>query len=123
MDDELNILPISSHVKKLVAVELHEDGRLVDDPSTAVQEELRHLVEEHKGKEVLQNSTAVLDVRGHVECLLQPLGSLVAKCRTNDQAKALIAFVAAASEKTLRSTVALTAARGRGKVQFHVQGV
>ena len=31
------------------------------------------------------------------------------------QAKALLTFVEAISEKTLRSTVALTAARGRGK--------
>ena len=54
MDDELNILPISSHVKNLMPVELGEDGRLVDDPSNAVQEELRQLVAEHKGKEVSQ---------------------------------------------------------------------
>ena len=32
-----------------------------------------------------------------------------------DQAKALLKFVEAISEKTLRSTVSLTAARGRGK--------
>ncbi len=31
------------------------------------------------------------------------------------QAKALLTFVEAISEKTLRSTVTLTAARGRGK--------
>ena len=35
--------------------------------------------------------------------------------RTLDQAKALLKFVEAISEKTLRSTVSLTAARGRGK--------
>eukprot|EP00042_Codosiga_hollandica_P057693 m.857527 g.857527 ORF g.857527 m.857527 type:complete len:910 (+) comp59649_c0_seq10:395-3124(+) len=45
----------------------------------------------------------------------QPIGSLVAKTRTSDQAKALLTFVEAISEKTLRSTVTLTAARGRGK--------
>ncbi len=43
-------------------------------------------------------------------------GALVGKCRTLDQAKAVVTFLDAASEKTLRSTVALTAARGRGKV-------
>ena len=37
------------------------------------------------------------------------------KCRTLDQARALVTVLDAASEKTLRSTVALTAARGRGK--------
>lgn len=33
----------------------------------------------------------------------------------NPQAKAVLKFIEAISEKTLRSTVALTAARGRGK--------
>ena len=45
----------------------------------------------------------------------QPVGALVSCARTLDQAKALLKFVEAISEKTLRSTVALTAARGRGK--------
>ena len=40
---------------------------------------------------------------------------LVGKCRTLDQARGVMTFLDAASEKTLRSTVALTAARGRGK--------
>lgn len=47
---------------------------------------------------------------------VQPAGPLVTKCRTLDQARAVMTFLDAASEKTLRSTVALTAARGRGKV-------
>jgi len=46
---------------------------------------------------------------------LQPAGSLIAKTRSLDQARAVVTFLDAASEKTLRSTVALTAARGRGK--------
>lgn len=45
----------------------------------------------------------------------QPIGALVACAKTMDQAKALLTFVEAAAEKTLRSTVSLTAARGRGK--------
>lgn len=45
----------------------------------------------------------------------RPLGPLVAAARTIDQAKAVVTFVEAIAEKTLRSTVALTAARGRGK--------
>lgn len=45
----------------------------------------------------------------------QPIGCLVARAKTIDQAKALAVFVEAISEKTLRSTVTLTAARGRGK--------
>jgi hypothetical protein len=41
----------------------------------------------------------------------QPAGALVAKARSLDQARAVVTFLDAASEKTLRSTVALTAAR------------
>ena len=43
------------------------------------------------------------------------VGSLVGLCRTIDQAKATLTFAEAISEKSLRSTVALTAGRGRGK--------
>ena len=64
------------------------------------------------------NSTASGQVASHIKfCCLQPAGSLVAKCKTLDQARAVVTFLDAASEKTLRSTVALTAARGRGKVR------
>lgn len=45
----------------------------------------------------------------------QPVGVLVDCCKTLDQAKAVLKFIEGISEKTLRSTVALTAARGRGK--------
>lgn len=45
----------------------------------------------------------------------QPVGNIIAACRTLDQAKAVLTFVEAISEKTLRSTVSLTASRGRGK--------
>ncbi|KAJ2324368.1 N-acetyltransferase 10, partial [Coemansia sp. RSA 2681] len=44
-----------------------------------------------------------------------PIGSLVARARTLDQARAVMTFVDAISEKSLRATVALTAGRGRGK--------
>jgi len=45
----------------------------------------------------------------------QPIGPLVNLAYTLDQAKALLTFVDSISEKSLRSTVSLTAARGRGK--------
>lgn len=45
----------------------------------------------------------------------QPVGVLVNCCKTLDQAKALLKFIEAISEKTLKSTVSLTAARGRGE--------
>lgn len=90
IDDELNVLPISGgkEVKALPPPDL-------DQPKTAKQQELDDL------KESLQDT--------------QPVGSLVSLAKTTDQAKALLTFVDAIAEKTLRSTVALTAARGRGK--------
>ncbi|KAG0616549.1 hypothetical protein M758_5G124300 [Ceratodon purpureus] len=91
MDDELNPLPLSSHTKYITPLPNLE------------------------GEEIL--SEADKDLKGLKESLrdTQPAGLLVQKCRTLDQAKAVITFLDAISEKTLRSTVALTAARGRGK--------
>jgi N-acetyltransferase 10 len=90
IDDELNVLPISGgkNVKALPPPDL-------DEPKTAAQKELDEM------KETLQDT--------------QPVGSLVTLAKTVDQAKALLTFVDAIAEKTLRSTVTLTAARGRGK--------
>lgn len=90
MDDEFNILPISSHMRSVIPVSLNEGEGL-----TEAERDLKEL------KDSLRET--------------QPVGPLVGKCRTLDQAKAVITFLDAISEKTLRSTVALTAARGRGK--------
>ena len=87
VDDQLNVLPLSSHNLKVEAVQ-----KL---PSSEEQPELNAL------KESLQDT--------------QPISSLVNCCKTIDQAKALLKFIECISEKTLRSTVSLTAARGRGK--------
>ncbi|KFV65043.1 N-acetyltransferase 10, partial [Dryobates pubescens] len=91
IDDQLNILPISSHVANISPVppQSQEDSLRPQDL------ELKEL------KESLQDT--------------QPVGVLVDGCKTLDQAKAVLKFIEAISEKTLRSTVALTAARGRGK--------
>ncbi|XP_028917575.1 RNA cytidine acetyltransferase [Ornithorhynchus anatinus] len=91
IDDQLNILPISSHIANIKAL----PPQTPDDNLTPSQMELREL------KESLQDT--------------QPVGVLVDSCKTFDQAKAVLKFIEAISEKTLRSTVALTAARGRGK--------
>eukprot|EP00899_Mesostigma_viride_P009960 jgi/Mesvir1/18966/Mv18933-RA.1 len=91
MDDELNVLPISSHIRNIKPIETLEG----EERLTEAEKELREL------KSSLKDT--------------QPVGSLVDQCKTLDQAKAVITFLDCASEKTLRSTVALTAARGRGK--------
>lgn len=91
VDDELNILPLSSHIRALTPITRPEG----EEGLTQSQRDLKEL------KESLRDT--------------QPMGTLVDRCRTLDQAKAVITFLDAISEKTLRSTVALTAARGRGK--------
>ncbi|OZJ04334.1 RNA cytidine acetyltransferase [Bifiguratus adelaidae] len=90
VDDELNVLPVSmgKNVKPL-------PPKSGDDVLTPSQIELRDL------KKSLEDT--------------QPVGALINTSRTLDQAKALLTFIEAISEKTLRNTVTLTAARGRGK--------
>lgn len=92
VDDELNVLPISGgkSVKPLPPPESVDEAA-----NSGSKKELKEI------KESLAES--------------QPVGSLISLSRTVDQAKALLTFVDAIAEKTLRNTVALTAARGRGK--------
>ncbi|KAF2202862.1 DUF699-domain-containing protein [Delitschia confertaspora ATCC 74209] len=91
VDDELNVLPISGgkNVKQLPPPDPEMEGK------SASAKELEEI------KESLTDTPAV--------------GDLVKLAKTVDQAKALLTFVEAITEKTLRSTVTLTAARGRGK--------
>ncbi|KAK3659450.1 N-acetyltransferase 10 [Elasticomyces elasticus] len=90
IDDEMNVLPVSGG-KSIVERKPSAD----DEGKSATQMELDEI------KESLKDT--------------QPVGSLVQLAKTTDQAKALLTFVEAVSEKTLASTVTLTAARGRGK--------
>ncbi|PNW85567.1 hypothetical protein CHLRE_03g192850v5 [Chlamydomonas reinhardtii] len=95
LDDELNVLPTSSLIRYIEPLPTNPDGTVVDDPARSARQELGEL------------SGSLADT--------QPAGALVGRCRTLDQARAVVTFLDAASEKTLRSTVALTASRGRGK--------
>ena len=91
VDDELNVLPISGgkNVKPLPPPDSeHETKSEAHREITDIKESLADSI---------------------------PVGCLVQIAKTVDQAKALITFVDAIAEKTLRSTVTLTAARGRGK--------
>ncbi|KAJ1946835.1 N-acetyltransferase 10 [Kickxella alabastrina] len=89
VDDELNVLPISlgKSVKPL-APKKSEEKAPKEQELEALKESLRET---------------------------QPIGNLVARAKTLDQARALMTFADAISEKSLRSTVSLTAGRGRGK--------
>jgi N-acetyltransferase 10 len=67
----------------------------LDEPKSEAEKELESIKESH------ENSN--------------PLNLLIPLAKTVDQAKALLTFVEAIKEKSLRHTVSLTAARGRGK--------
>ncbi|XP_043516756.1 RNA cytidine acetyltransferase [Frieseomelitta varia] len=87
VDDHLNVLPLSSHNLKIEPVQKLTSSEKLSELNVL--------------KESLKDT--------------QPVSSLVNCCKTIDQAKALLKFIECISEKTLRSTVSLTAARGRGK--------
>ena len=91
MDDNLNILPLSSHTKNVEEVR----PKSSEDGLSPEETELRDV------REKFQDS--------------QPTGSLLNSCKTIDQAKALLEFIDAITDKKLDRTVSLTAARGRGK--------
>jgi N-acetyltransferase 10 len=89
VDDELNVLPISS-------------GKNIDSisaPSSSTKSATAIELEQLKA--------SLVDT--------QPVGAVVDVTVTLDQAKALLTFTDAIASKTLSTTVALTAARGRGK--------
>ena len=102
VDDELNLLPTSSLAKRLRP---GPPAPSPDEPGAGppAKSSLGFSVT----PELAELAASLADT--------QPAGALVDCCRTVDQARALVTFMDAASEKTLRATVALTAARGRGK--------
>ncbi|KAL9256438.1 RNA cytidine acetyltransferase 1-like protein [Drosera capensis] len=91
LDDEFNLLPISSHMKSIIPVSTSEDS----EGLLEAEHDLKNL------KEQLKDDF--------------PVGPLIRRCCTLDQGRAVITFLDAILDKTLCSTVALLAARGRGK--------
>ncbi|KAG2617256.1 hypothetical protein PVAP13_3NG179514 [Panicum virgatum] len=91
MDDELNILRISSHMENINTVGNNEDS----EGLSKRERELRDLKDQFRED--------------------FPVGPLIGKCCTMEQSNAVINFLSSILDKTLRSTVALLAARGRGK--------
>ena len=102
VDDELNVLPISRSSRAIAALPpaVSDEsgggaGGVVMPLATPADAQLAELKASLAGTELV--------------------GALSGLTRTLDQAKALLTFSEAIAEKTLRSTVALTAGRGRGK--------
>ena len=92
LDDELNVLPLS---RKHVARFEDAPPDAPPPPSAAVRAEIEDL------------AATLADA--------PPAGELVAKARTLDQARAVLAFIDALAERRARSVTTLTAPRGRGK--------
>jgi N-acetyltransferase 10 len=97
LDDELNILPISSKVKHMPVSEGFGLGA------------------KSAGEPVVEYSDTELDNFKLSVADTPNIGALVGIAKTLDQAQVVVAFLDALAEKTMRSTVSLTAARGRGK--------
>lgn len=90
MDDELNVLKTtSSYIDEIKPV---ESGQIINKKA---QEELETLKKDLNEKEVI--------------------GNLLQIAKTLDQAKVIMSLVDVLTEKNNKTTVSLTAARGRGK--------
>ena len=100
-DDELNVLPLSKRSLKSLAVDDKDKSYSKGDA----------------GEVIVQSSQEERELKELQETLIETphVGVLVELTKTLDQAKALLVFMDACAEKTNRSTVAMTAARGRGK--------
>lgn len=102
-DDELNVLPLS----KMALRTLGKDHQMIEKEDT--------------GEVLMRKSREDIDLEGLKDSLRDTphVGAIVDLAKTLDQAKAILTFLEACSEKTTNlrssSTVALTAARGRGK--------
>ena len=97
-DDELNVLPISRVTLRQLEPSKYPKGET--------------------GELLLESSKEDKELKELQESLIETphVGALVELSKTLDQAKALLVFLEACSEKKQQSsTVALTAARGRGK--------
>lgn len=126
VDDELDVLPISSRVRAAIDREnaassknrsalpyddvIDEDNDGDDDNNGdeegAGRKEARVVVVE-ESKELRELKESLHDV--------VPAGPLIRLATTVDQARAALVFLDTIAEKSLRTTVSLTAARGRGK--------
>eukprot|EP01069_Polyplicarium_translucidae_P004885 Polyplicarium_translucidae@DN2678_c0_g1_i3.p1 len=98
VDDELNLLPLSEHVVDLAP--LNESDIVI--------------AKEDIGKASEFCSEELKSVRESVKDM-GTLSELVGTAATADQAKAVLKIASLIAEKRLQTSVALTAARGRGK--------
>lgn len=125
VDDELNVLPISSHARNLLASTKNISEDYIDDDDV-INDAMANSDDANDdvngaglrtAKIITGNAAedeALTDLKESLRDV-QPAGPLVKIATTMDQARAALTFLDAIGEKSLRTTVSLTAARGRGK--------
>uniref|UniRef100_A0A2P2I1E9 RNA cytidine acetyltransferase n=1 Tax=Hirondellea gigas TaxID=1518452 RepID=A0A2P2I1E9_9CRUS len=91
IDDHLRVVPHSQHIADITSL----NHKLATAPHT------------NDDVKLMATKKSMKDT--------PPIGRLVELCKTLDQAKVLLQFSLCITEKLLRTTVSLTAARGRGK--------
>ncbi|XP_059150893.1 RNA cytidine acetyltransferase-like [Physella acuta] len=91
VDDKLHLIPISTHALNIEAM----PAKSLDEASP--------------------NETELAELKQSIQEMDVTTGKIIKLCRTLDQAQGFLKFVDSIVEKTLRSTVVMTAARGRGK--------
>jgi len=102
----LNLLPLTKAIKEIKEVKLPGlQSKSNDDEDGVIGTSELYLTNEQKQLKDLQ--TSLKDTK--------PIGNLVSLCKTYDQASTVMQIVDKISEKSLKSTVSLTAGRGRGK--------
>lgn len=112
VDDQLNILPISSSTLEIEPL----PPKSIEDSKSPEEIELLALKESMQDTQPGKNNNLGRSVKYLIRISFFLLaGSIVSQAKTLDQAKAVLKFIDSISEKTLRSPVTLTAARGRGK--------
>ena len=110
LDDELNILPITTGAQFVpqasdpfaLTTDANESAKLKHGPGTDAE-----VFGNEHNPELIALKASLEDTPN--------IGSIVAKAKTLDQANAILKFLDAISERAQRSTVSLTASRGRGK--------
>ncbi|MCD7470158.1 hypothetical protein HAX54_009819 [Datura stramonium] len=110
MNDKFGIQPISSHMKNITAVPVQEDSEGLSEAETELRN-LKEQLNEDFPVGPLIRKCCTLDQPFSRLCGTNPLDKELLAC----EGKAVITFRDAILDKTLRSTVALLAGRGRGK--------
>jgi len=112
MDDELNVLPISSNVKDFAKEPQEGEINVENDENDEIEEQ-----EESKKPEKIvpkKSNRDLVSIKSAVKSS-EPLLKLVDLCKTSDQAKTAIQLMEGISDKKSNLTMTITAARGRGK--------